>query len=136
MTLHPISNDMTEIINGTNLNNFSFLCSRNQQDYDHKFTLFLLGYPNADCETSGYVPTQVLFGPELRLSCDLLFGRVPYVPSSAEEYIQLLQIRLDDVHSCFQKRACTAIEKTKTYDTKETKHEFNKEDKVWFWNTL
>ncbi|GFX47569.1 retrovirus-related Pol polyprotein from transposon 412 [Trichonephila clavipes] len=63
----------------------------NQQDWDQKVPLFLLAYRSAVHETTGYSPSQMLFGRDLRLPCDLLFGRPPDTPSSPEEYVQNLR---------------------------------------------
>ncbi|GFV53945.1 gypsy retrotransposon integrase-like protein 1 [Trichonephila clavipes] len=55
-------------------------------------------YRSAVHETTGYSPSQMLFGRDLRLPCDLLFGRPPDTPSSPEEYVQNLQAHFEDVH--------------------------------------
>ncbi|GFS72214.1 retrovirus-related Pol polyprotein from transposon 412 [Trichonephila clavipes] len=69
--------------------------------------------------TTGYSPSQMLFGRDLRLPCDLLFGRPPDTPSSPEEYVQNLQARFEDVHNLARERINLRTEKMKTrYDTK------------------
>ncbi|GFX32226.1 retrovirus-related Pol polyprotein from transposon 412 [Trichonephila clavipes] len=75
--LHPQSDGMVERFNRTILNNLSLMVSKNQQDWDQKVPLFLLAYRSAVHETTGYSPSQMLFGRDLRLPCDLLFGRPP-----------------------------------------------------------
>ncbi|GFW30419.1 retrovirus-related Pol polyprotein from transposon 412 [Trichonephila clavipes] len=85
--LHPQSDGMVERFNRTILNNLSLMVSKNQQDWDQKVPLFLLAYRSAVHETTGYSPSQMLFGRDLRLPCDLLFGRPPDTPSSPEEYV-------------------------------------------------
>ncbi|GFS68355.1 retrovirus-related Pol polyprotein from transposon 297 [Trichonephila clavipes] len=96
---------------------------------------FLLAYRSAVHETTGYSPSQMLFGRDLRLPCDLLFGRPPYTPSSPEEYVQNLQARFEDVHNLARERINLRTEKMKTrYDTKATGHQFKEGDKVWFYN--
>ncbi|GFW65658.1 retrovirus-related Pol polyprotein from transposon 412 [Trichonephila clavipes] len=76
-------------------------------------------------ETTGYSPSQMLFGRDLRLPCDLLFGRPPDTPSSPEEYVQNLQARFEDVHNLARERINLRTEKMKTrYDTKATGHQF------------
>ncbi|GFU10560.1 retrovirus-related Pol polyprotein from transposon 412 [Trichonephila clavipes] len=64
--LHPQSDGMVERFNRTILNNLSLMVSKNQQDWDQKVPLFLLAYRSAVHETTGYSPSQMLFGRELR----------------------------------------------------------------------
>lgn len=133
--LHPQSDGMVERFNRTILNNLSLLVSRNQQDWDRKLPLFLLAYRSAVHETTGYTPSQMLFGRNIRLPCDLLFGRPPDAPSSPEEYVQDFQARLEGMHSFARERIDVATEKMKTrYDTTATDHRFQEGDKVWLWN--
>ncbi|GFS57320.1 retrovirus-related Pol polyprotein from transposon 412 [Trichonephila clavipes] len=101
----PLQSDgMVERFNRTILNNLSLMVSKNQQDWDQKVPLFLLAYRSAVHETTGYSPSQMLFGRDLRLPCDLLFGRPPDTPSSPEEYVQNLQARFEDVHNLARER--------------------------------
>ncbi|GFT63842.1 retrovirus-related Pol polyprotein from transposon 412 [Trichonephila clavipes] len=94
-------------------------------------------YRSAVHETTGYSPSQMLFGRDLRLPCDLLFGRPPDTPSSPEEYVQNLQARFEDVHNLARERINLRTEKMKTrYDTKAPGHQFKEGDKVWFYNRL
>ncbi|GFV77256.1 hypothetical protein TNCV_444861 [Trichonephila clavipes] len=133
--LHPQSDGMVERFNRTILNNLSLMVSKNQQDWDQKVPLFLLAYRSAVHETTGYSPSQMLFGRDLRLPCDLLFGRPPDTPSSPEEYVQNLQARFEDVHNLARERINLRTEKMKTrYDTKATGHQFKEGEKVWFYN--
>ncbi|GFW79964.1 retrovirus-related Pol polyprotein from transposon 412 [Trichonephila clavipes] len=75
------------------------------------------------------------FCRDLRLPCDLLFGRPPDTPSSPEEYVQNLQARFEDVHNLAREQINLRTEKMKTrYDTKATGHQFKEGDKVWFYN--
>ncbi|GFW79740.1 retrovirus-related Pol polyprotein from transposon 412 [Trichonephila clavipes] len=132
--LHPQSDGMVERFNRTILNNLSLMVSKNQQDWDQKVPLFLLAYRSAVHETTGYSPSQMLFGRDIRLPCDLLFGRPPDTPSSPEEYVQNLQARFEDVHNLARERINLRTEKMKTrYDTKATGHQFKEGDKVWFY---
>ncbi|GFW50246.1 hypothetical protein TNCV_4696641 [Trichonephila clavipes] len=133
--LHPQSDGMVERFNRTILNNLSLMVSKNQQDWDQKVPLFLLAYRSAVHETTGYSPSQMLFGRDLRLPCDLLFGRKVICYSSPEEYVQNLQARFEDVHNLARERINLRTEKMKTrYDTKATGHQFKEGDKVWFYN--
>ncbi|KMQ82837.1 integrase core domain protein [Lasius niger] len=133
--LHPQSDGMVERFNRTILNHLSLFVSQNQQDWDQKLQLFLLAYRSAVQESTGFTPSLMLFGRELRLPCDLLFGRPPDTPSSVEDYVDNLRERLEDVHAIARERIRISSEKMKTrYDVKATKREFQEGDRVWFWN--
>ncbi|GFS55044.1 retrovirus-related Pol polyprotein from transposon 412 [Trichonephila clavipes] len=82
---------MVERFNRTILNNLSLLVSNNQQDYK-KLPFFLIAYRSAVHETTGYSPSQMLFGRDLRLPADLLFSRPPDAPLPTEEYIEKLPV--------------------------------------------
>ncbi|GFT26238.1 retrovirus-related Pol polyprotein from transposon 412 [Trichonephila clavipes] len=86
-------------------------------------------------KTKTHLCTHNAFGRDLRLPCDLLFGRSPDTPSSPEEYVQNLQARFEDVHNLARERINLRTEKMKTrYDTIATGHQFKEGDKVWFYN--
>ncbi|GFX07204.1 retrovirus-related Pol polyprotein from transposon 412 [Trichonephila clavipes] len=72
--LHPQSDGMVERFNRTILNSLSLQLSSNQKDWDKKLPFFLLAYRSAVHETTGYSPSQMLFGRDLRLPADLLFS--------------------------------------------------------------
>ncbi|GFV00877.1 retrovirus-related Pol polyprotein from transposon 412 [Trichonephila clavipes] len=86
-------------------------------------------------ETTGYSPSQMLFGRDLRLPADLLFSRPPDAPLVPEEYIEKLQERMEEMHHLARERIGMASEKMKTrYDARATGHDFHEGDKVWLWN--
>jgi hypothetical protein len=45
-----------------------------QRDWDERVPLFLLAYRASTHDTAGLTPAKLMFGRELRLPCDLLFG--------------------------------------------------------------
>jgi hypothetical protein len=49
-----------------------------QCDWDGRLPLFLLAYRESTHDTTGSTPARLVFGRELRLPCDLLFGTHPY----------------------------------------------------------
>ncbi|GFY08513.1 retrovirus-related Pol polyprotein from transposon 412 [Trichonephila clavipes] len=71
---------MVERFNRIIQNSLSLLVSSNQQDWDKKLPFFLLAYRSAVHKTTGYSPSQMLFGRDLRLSANLLFSRPPDAP--------------------------------------------------------
>lgn len=133
--LHPQSDGMVERFNRTVLNHLSIFVSKNQKDWDQKLSLFLLAYRSAVHEATGYTPAQLLFGRDLRLPCDLLFGCPKDAPSSPVEYLQNLQERLEAIHHFTREKIDICTEKMKLrYDAKSNHRDFKVNDKVWFWN--
>ncbi|GFW61183.1 retrovirus-related Pol polyprotein from transposon 412 [Trichonephila clavipes] len=133
--LHPRSDGMLERFSRTILNSLSLLVSSNQQDWDKKLPFFLLAYRSAVHETTGYSPSQMLFGSELHLPADFLFSRLPDAPLAPEEYIEKLQARMEERHHLAREIIGMASEKMKTrYDAIATGHDFHEGDKVWLWN--
>ncbi|GFV93285.1 retrovirus-related Pol polyprotein from transposon 412 [Trichonephila clavipes] len=77
----------------------------------------------------------MLFGRDLRLPADLLFSRLPDAPLAPEEYIEKLQVRMEEMHHLARERIGMAYEKMKTrYNARATGHDFHKGDKLWLWN--
>lgn len=133
--LHPQSDGMVERFNRTILNHLSVFVSRNQRDWDQKLPLFLLAYRSAVHETTGYTPAQLLFGRDLRLPCDILFGCPQDVLPSPVEYLQDLQERLKTIHHFTRERINISTDRMKLrYDVNANQAEFKENDKVWLWN--
>ncbi|GFU63019.1 retrovirus-related Pol polyprotein from transposon 412 [Trichonephila clavipes] len=112
--LHPQSDGMIERFNRNILNSLSLLVSSNQLDWDKKLPFFVCACRSAVHETTGYSPSQMLFGRDLRLPADLLFNWPPDAPLVPEEYIEKLQARMEEMHHLARKRIAMASEKMKT----------------------
>ncbi|GFW00520.1 retrovirus-related Pol polyprotein from transposon 412 [Trichonephila clavipes] len=131
--VHPQSDGMVEMFNRTILNSLSLLVSSNQHDWDRKLTFFLLAYMNAVHGTTGYSPSQMLFGRDLRLPADLLFSRPPDAPLAPEEHIEKLQVRMEEMHHLARERIGMASEKMKTrYDARAIGHDFHEVTKCGY----
>ncbi|GFV04281.1 retrovirus-related Pol polyprotein from transposon 412 [Trichonephila clavipes] len=105
------------------------------EDWDKKLPFFLLAYRSAVHETTGYSPSQILFGRDLRLPADLLFSRPPDTPLAPEEYIEKLQALMEEMHNLARERIAMASEMMKTrYDSRTTGHDLHEGDKVWLIN--
>ncbi|GFY21179.1 retrovirus-related Pol polyprotein from transposon 412 [Trichonephila clavipes] len=79
-------------------------------------------------ETTGYSPSHMLFGLDLRLPADLLFSQPPDAPLVPEEYIEKLQIRMEEMHHLARERIGMTSEKMKT------RYDLHEDDKLWLWN--
>ncbi|GFX37800.1 retrovirus-related Pol polyprotein from transposon 412 [Trichonephila clavipes] len=133
--LHSQSDGMVERFNRTILNSLSLLVSSNQQDRDKKLPFFLLAYRSAVHETTGYSPSQMLFGRDIRLPADLLFSRPPDAPLAHEKYVEKLQARMEEIYHLAKERNGLASKQMKTrYDERATGHDFHEGVKVCLWN--
>jgi transposase InsO family protein len=78
--LHPQSDGIVECyINRIEEHLWKVIMSH-QRDWDERLPLFLLAYRTSTHNTTGLTPASLVFGRELQLPCDLLFG----VPSDKE----------------------------------------------------
>ncbi|GFW50767.1 retrovirus-related Pol polyprotein from transposon 412 [Trichonephila clavipes] len=130
--LHSQSDGMVERFNRTILNSLSLLVFSNQQDWDKKLLFFMLAYGSAVHETTGYYPSQMLFGRDFHLPAYLLFSPPSDAPLAHEEYIEKLQAQMEEMHHLARERIGMASENMKTrYDARATGHDFHEDDKVW-----
>jgi len=72
--LHPQSDGIVERFNKTMKQHLSKVVDQHQKDWDQHIPLFLMAYRAAVHNTTGQSPSKVLFGRELPLPCDVVFG--------------------------------------------------------------
>lgn len=53
------------------------MVSSYQRDWDERVPLFLMAYRASTHETTDVTPANMVFGREVRLPCDLMFGAPP-----------------------------------------------------------
>jgi hypothetical protein len=78
-----------------------------------------------------------MFGRELNLPVDLLYGRpsVPELPEKMGDYFEKLREKLEDIHQFAQVRLRMASDRMKRcYDVGSTKKVFECGDAVWLYN--
>ncbi|RYA68429.1 hypothetical protein DD592_26820, partial [Enterobacter cloacae complex sp. 2DZ2F20B] len=85
--LHPQSDGMVERFNRTMEQHLSKVVEEHQRDWDQHLPLFLLVYRAAIHDTTGQTPAHVVFGKELRLPCELVFGLPSEEPMEVRDYV-------------------------------------------------
>jgi hypothetical protein len=72
--LHPQSDCMVEHYIKMIEEHLRKVIASHQRDWDEGLPLFLLAYRTSTHDATGLTPASLVFGPELRLLCNLLFG--------------------------------------------------------------
>jgi hypothetical protein len=88
-----------------------------QRDWDKRLPPFLLAYRASTHDTTGLTPARLVFGRELRLSCDLLFGAPPDKERPTTDHVAELVDHLHDIHDYARRHLKLASDRMKTrYD--------------------
>lgn len=134
-TLHPQSDGMVERMNRTLIRHLSKVVSDHQQDWDEHLPLFLMAYRSAVNESSGQTPSKVLFGREMRLPCDLVFGSKPGEDIAGEDYVSDLRRKMEDTHELVRTNLKLASDRMKKYyDSRAEESCYKEGDLVWLYN--
>jgi hypothetical protein len=76
-TLHPQSDGIEERYIKTVKEHLRKIGVTQKRDWGERLPIFLLSYWASTHDTMGLTPARLVFGRELRLPCDLLFGAPP-----------------------------------------------------------
>jgi hypothetical protein len=115
--LHPQSDGMVERYVKTVDELLRKVVSTHQRDWDERLPIFLLAYHASTHKTTGMTPANMVFGRELHLPCDLLFGAPPDKEQSTTDYAAELVERLYNIHHYARRHLKVASDHMKTcYD--------------------
>ena len=135
--LHPQSDGMVERFNRTLENQLAVFVEKHQQDWDDHVPLILLAYRSGVHESTGQTPSCLMFGREVNLPVDLLYGHPPDEQKfeTVEDYVDQLRNRMEKVHEYARMRIRIASDRMKRrYDVGSTRETFNCGDAVWLYN--
>ncbi len=132
--LHPQSDGMVERYNRTIAAQLSIFVDQHQRDWDQHVPLLLMAYRSAVHESTRCTPARLMFGRDLRLPVDLLYGR-PEERENTTHYVEALQEKLDKVHDFARERIKLSSDRMKRYyDVRATGDQLNEGDLVWLYN--
>ena len=134
--LHPESDGMVERFNRTLENQLAIFVERHQKDWDDHVPLLMMSYRSAVHESTKQTPAKLMFGRELNLPIDLLFGRPPNERvESVDDYVETLEKRLENVYEFARIRTRVASDRMKKqYDVCASDDIFKAGDLVWLYN--
>jgi transposase InsO family protein len=115
--LHPQSDGMVERYIKTVEEHLRKVIASHQRDWDARLPIFLLAYRASTDDTTGLTPANLVFGRELRLPSDLLFGAPPDKEHPTIDHAADLVDRLHNIHNYARKHLKLASDRMKTrYD--------------------
>jgi transposase InsO family protein len=135
----PQSNGGTERTNRTITSMLTSFVSQFRDDWDQYVPFCLMAYRSSVHSATGHTPYKMMFGDDMRLPIDLVFGH----PSGSEnrlnengnEYINKLKERLYDVHNFARNKLKLSSDvMKKNYDLKVNLQSYKIGDKVWYFN--
>ena len=98
--LHPRSDGMVEQLNRTLEAMLSKFVHENQWNWDRLLPLLAMAYQSAVHESTGCTPNELMFGRDVRLPVDLMFGSppVPVTPQDSTALAWQLREQVSKIH--------------------------------------
>lgn len=112
---HPESDGMVERMNRTLQDMLAKYVSDHQRDWDVHLPLVMMAYRSSVHASTQYTPHYLLFGHEIRLPVDVMYGRQPHHKEEVSDYIRSLRTTLDEVHEKAREHLRTAQKRQKDY---------------------
>ncbi|XP_060085241.1 uncharacterized protein LOC132564610 [Ylistrum balloti] len=136
--LHPQSDGMDERLNQTLESMLSMFVDDNQRDWDVHVPLLMMAYRSSIHDSTGVSPCTMMFGREITLPVDLMFGGPesdsPVLKSS---YAHDLASRLEHIHDFARDKlafAHGAMKKNYDHNAKSARYEVG--EAVWLRNLV
>ena len=95
---HPQSDAQVERFNCTLTSMLSNYVAENHRDWDIHLSKVLMAYRSSEHETTKCTPYYLMFGREVRLRVDIMFGCCPEEPAETTEYMVHLRNALEQAH--------------------------------------
>ena len=131
---HPQSDGMIERFNRTLLTMLSLAAAaEDESHWDGNLPTLMMAYRSSQHETTGASPYSLMFGRELRLPVDLMFGS-PEVETSpnSNQYALKLRERLEDAyHHTREHTQAQQHRQKELYDQRACGEPFKKDELVW-----
>ncbi|CAG2212387.1 unnamed protein product [Mytilus edulis] len=134
--LHPQSDGMVERLNRTIEDILSKFIAKDQRDWDLHLPLAMMAYRSSVHESTGYSPSMLMFGREIELPVDLLYGQPPQISDNiTHQYLAKLIPNLWRIHNIAREKMAAASNRQKQqYDHKIYAHQYKVGDAVWVYN--
>ena len=132
---HPQSDGMAERFMKTLGDLISLYCKENQFDWDEHLSLLIMAYNSSVHSSTGFSPALMMFGREMILPADIIFGTgYPGAPeNNPSEYLEKLTSKMNTIHNIARDNLNIASDRQKKYyDRKASMTPYAVGDVVWF----
>ena len=109
----------------------------NQRNWDGLLPLLAMAYRSAIHESTGCTPNELMFGWDVRLPVDLMFGSppVPFTPPDSTAFAWQLREQVSKIHQLARDNLNIASRRQKRlYDQRSRANSYRKGEKVWLYN--
>ena len=130
---HPQSDGLVERLNRTILMMLSIVLEK-QSNWDKYLPYVMFAYRSSVHKTTGYTPFQLMFGREVKLPVDVMFGRPNVNFSHSSEYIKELHSVLESSFKLAREVTQRKQERQKDhYDVQSSDGRYKVGDVVWLY---
>ena len=112
---HPEEDGKIERFNRTVVSMLSNYVSDNQRDWDRHLPQVMMAYRSSKHESTKYPPFFMMFGRDVKLPIDVMFGRAPGQPQETVEYTRGLKDSLEAAHNKARTHLQAAQKRQKDY---------------------
>ena len=129
---HPQSDGLVERLNRTLLTMLSIKANEDQENWDLCLPEIMMAYRTSVHETTGFTPFQLMFGREVRLPLDVMFGGPPEPCEEPTGYAFQLRKRLKEAYELVRQKTQAEQKRQKdSYDRRVSGTKFKIGDRVW-----
>ena len=134
---HPQGDGLVERANRTLIQLLRAHCHDDPAGWDSSISMALLSYRSAVHSSTGFTPSRMLLGRELRLPADLVFGSPEPRSESTSNYIKSLDTTLQSVHRTARVRDnASHCHQKDLYDRRVRGTPYKVGDLVWLLDTV
>ena len=129
---HPQGNGMVERFNRTLLDMLSTTVGKHPSNWEQNIRRVCLAYNSSVHASTGFSPFFLMFGRQVKLPVDLMYGSSKIEEVPVQEYVQKLKEDLQSSYQLVRDRCVTEHKRQKAiYDEKFHGAPFNQGDLVW-----
>eukprot|EP00731_Ephydatia_muelleri_P012982 Em0007g292a len=129
---HPQCNGMVERFNRTLLDMLATTIDNHQADWQHHIRKLCLAYNSSIHSTTGFSPFFLMFGRQVKLPIDLMYGTNRTGPDTAAGFAQKLKEGLQEAYKLVREKCQAEHKRQKAlYDERVHGKPFSPGDLVW-----